>query len=165
MTLPVRFWVGLLAIGALPACGYSSGLRVTETHRTIGLEVFGNTSFERDLERLFYDEMARAVRDMCDAELVDPARAELVIRGEIQSYRRRSGIRSTDNELLETGVYIQVEAALYERGAPEPKSPPTTAGTWVGYIIDGPQNERDARDRALHNIADELVLELFVPVN
>jgi hypothetical protein len=165
LTRSIRSWVALLALGSLPACGYSSGLRVTETHRTIGVEVFGNTSFERDLERLFYDEMARAVRDTCDAELVDPSRAELVIRGEIQSYRRRSGIRSQENKLLETGVYIQVQAALYERGAPEPTSPPATAQQWVGYIIDGPQNERDARDRALHNIADELVLELFVPVN
>jgi hypothetical protein len=158
-------WAASLVLGWLPACGYSTGLHVTETHRTVGLEVFGNTSFERDLERLFYDQMARAVRDTCDAELVDPSRAELVIRGEIQTYRRRSGIRSPENKLLETGVYIEVVAGLYERGAPEPKSPPATAQQWVGYVIGGPDTERDARDRALHNIADELILELFTPVN
>jgi hypothetical protein len=163
---PLRgFTAAVLAASLSCACGYSSSLRASETQRTVGIEVFGNTSFERDLERLFYDEMARAVRDSCDAELVDPSRADWVIRGDIRSYRRRSGIRSPDNVLLETGVYVEVQAALFERGAPAPKAPPSVAGTWVGFIIDGPEAERDARDRALRNIADELVLELFIPVN
>lgn len=154
--------LGLAALCA--ACGYSSGLRVAERHRTVGIEVFKNDSFERDLERLLYDELARALRDYSDAELVDPSEAEVVVRGTIQTYHRRSGIRSTDNRLLETGVYIQVAASLHERGsAADP--PPVNAHCWVGFTTGDAENERTARDRALRHIAEEVVLDLFTPVN
>lgn len=156
--------LALLLVALSSACGYSSGLRVTERHRTVGLEVFKNDSFERDLERLLYDELARALRDYSDAELVDPSKAEVVVRGTIQTYHRRSGIRSTDNQLLETGVYIQVAANLHERGSTA-EAPPVSAHCWVGFVTGDAENERTARDRALRHIAEEVVLDLFTPVN
>lgn len=165
MRFRARLGAGTCLAILFGSCGYSTGLHVAEQHRTIGLEVFANSSYERDVERLFYDHMARALRDTCDATLVDPARADIVVRGEIQTYHRRGGIRSPENVLLETGVFIQVQASLLERGAAQPKSPPVIANTWVGYIIDGLESEREARDRALRYIADELILELFTPVN
>lgn len=163
-----RAWcaaLALIVVSVLQGCGYSTGLAVKERHRTIGLAVFGNQSYERDIERLFYDEMARALRDTCDATLVDPADADVVVHGDVLAYRRRSGIRSPENKLLETGVYIQVRASLQERGSVVPKAPAVTSDTWVGYVIEGLESERTARDRALRYLADELVLELFGPLN
>src|SRR6185295_13780528 len=34
----------------LAACGYNAGLRVTEHHDSVGVELFGNETYERDLE-------------------------------------------------------------------------------------------------------------------
>lgn len=156
------FSAGLLA---LVACGYSTGLNVAQRHTSVGLEVFGNDSYDRDLERPLYDAISRVLRDTSDAALVEPSRASVVMRGKISTFRRRSGIRSPDNKLLETGVFIEVEAGLYAPGATNPSKPPVKVGTWVSYIIDGAQNEREARERALRHIAEELVLDLFAPVN
>jgi len=156
---------GLALAGCLAgACGYSTGLKVAEQHKTVGLEFFGNDSYERDLERPLDDELSRAIRNMSDAPLVDVGRAEVIVRGEIHHYLRRPGIRSRDNTLLETGVNIEVRATLVERATNQVLRGPVTATSAVGYLIGVPENELDARDRALRHIAEELVLDLFAPV-
>jgi hypothetical protein len=147
------------------ACGYSTGLRAAERHRTIGVEFFGNDTYERDLERPFYDEVSRVLRDTSDAPLVDPRKADVVLRGTITEFRRRRGIRSAENRLLETGVYIEVQAELVDRLRDLPLRGPVRQGVWVGFQIGPAENEREARQRALHNVAEEVVLDLFAPVN
>lgn len=154
-----------LALLALAGCGYSTGLRVTERHRTIGVEFFGNRTYERDLERPFHDELSRVLRDTSDAALVDPGRAEVVVRGMIRGFNRRSGIRSPENERLETGIYFEVEAELVDRARDVPIRGPVRHGAWVGYTLVPPENEREARERVMRNVAQELVLDLFAPVN
>ncbi len=157
--------VGLvLGCSLAGACGYSTGFKVAEQHKSVGLEFFGNDSYERDLERPLDDELSRAIRNMSDAPLVDVGRAEVVVRGEIHHYLRRPGIRSRDNTLLETGVNIEVRASLVERATNKVLRGPVTASSAVGYLIGDAENELDARDRALRHIAEELVLDLFAPV-
>jgi len=155
---------GLALLGALAGsgCGYSNSLRVSERYPSVGVEFFGNDALERDLERPLQDEMSRALRDMSDAQLVAPSRADAVLRGKILLYNRRSGIRSEDNVLLETGVRIDVEASLYRRGVAKPERT-TKVSSAVGYTLDDPGNEIDARNRALRHIAEELILTLLTP--
>ena len=150
---------------AVPACGYDAGLRVTEHHDSVGVELFGNESYERDLEAELHDQMTRVLRDQSDAHLVDPREAQAVIRGTITAFRFRDGIRGRENRLLETGIYIEVEAKLYVSGNETPVRS-STAGAWVGYTLDQPRaalNEREARARALRHMAEEIVLELLGP--
>lgn len=150
---------------SLSACGYETGLRVSDRHRSVGLEFFGNDSFERDVERALNDQMSRAIRDLTDARIESPSKSEVVIRGLVRTYQRRSGVRSTDNRLLETGLYIEAEATLVDRASGRALGPPARAGKSVGYLLDDPRNEFEARERVLRLIADELVLDLFAPVN
>lgn len=160
-----RFLAGAIAVlASLPAagCGYSTSLRVAERYSSLGVEIFGNDSMERDLERPLHDEMSRALRDLSDAQLVAPSRADAVVRGRIILYNRRAGIRSEDNELLETGVRIDVEADLLVRGQSVRKARASSA---VGYIVGDPNNELEARDRALRHLSEELVLTLLAPAN
>lgn len=165
-------WRGLRVLAPLAlalaggACGYSAGLRVKDSGLTsIGVEFFGNETLERDLERDFHAEFTRALRD-AGAELEREPRALNVIRGTVREYHRRSGIRSTDNRLLETGVYFAVEAALYTGNAEKPVRGPYQANTWVGFVIEPTgENERMARERAMRHVAEELVLDLLTPVN
>jgi hypothetical protein len=158
-------------------CGYSTGLALPERARTIGVEIFGNDSLERDLEPLLYDEISRAVRDWADAPLVAPERADVVVRGKITSYHRRAGVRNPQNELLETAIYIDVDASLYRAGGDRPIRGPVHLSSSTGYLVPLPdsvsavhdrsvfENESVARDRTLRNIADKLVLDLLAPVN
>lgn len=155
--------VALVLAAALASCGYTAGMRVAERNRSVGVEIFGNETFERDLERPLADEISRALRDWSDAALVDPRRADVVLRGTIESYHKRSGIRSTTNVPLESGVYIEVEAALWRPGATRPETGPIRAGTWVGFVIGPDENERSARDRALRHVAERIVLDLLAP--
>lgn len=158
-----RLGILLGILGALPAagCGYSSSLRVSERYPSLGLEVFGNDSYERDLERPLHDQMSLALRDLSDARLVSPGQAAAVLRGKILLYQRRAGIRSEDNVLLETGVRIEVEASLFVQG--NPVRGPVRASSAIGYTLDDPNNEQEARDRALRHIAEELILTLLTP--
>lgn len=166
--------LGLAWAGLGTGCGYSTGLSLPEQKGSIGIEFFGNESMERDLERRLNDEMSRAVRDWVAAPIVAPERADMVLRGKITAYHRRSGIRSPDNELLETAVYIEVEAGLYRGGSTIPTRGPVHVTSSAGYIVPPPGNqsplfpgesESIARDRTLRNIADKLVLDLLTPVN
>jgi len=61
-------------------------------------------------------------------------------------------------------VRIDVEASLFVQGSlePERKAKATSA---VGYTLDDPNNETVAVNRALHHIAEELVLTLLGPAN
>jgi len=145
-------------------CGYSAGLRVSEHHDSVGIEIFGNQSYERDLEPQLHEQMTRVLRDQSDARLVDPREARAVIRGTLTAFHRRGGIRNHDNELLETGVYIEVQARLFIGGNETPVRS-STASVWVGFVLGKEQsdNERAARGRALRHVAEELVLELLGP--
>jgi hypothetical protein len=153
----------LIACAFAGGCGYSAGLGVADHHSSIGLEIFGNDAYERDLERPFDDEMSRALRDFSDAPIVDVSKADVLVRGMIRTYLRRSGIRSPANVPLETGVTIEVTAALYDRASGKRLSEDCKAVSSVGYLIGPTNNELDARDRALRHIAEELVLDLFAP--
>jgi hypothetical protein len=193
-------------------CGYSSGLRIPEEEGDrVGIEFFENRTPEPDLEREFHGALSRAVIDLIDADVAAPDRSNLVVRGEILRFQRRSGIRSTDNELLESGIQIQVRCGLWRRRRPGeavPAPPPerrqrtresigydhrrgityerdfskqpalgttydpdwiqigsAVADMAVGYIIGESGNEAEARARALRNVAEGLVLDLFEPMN
>lgn len=160
-----------LALAAcLGACGYRAGLTLPEGWEAVGVEVFANDSRERlvrNLERDLQAEMAAAVRRLARVRLVAPEEADLVIRGRITDLRRRRGIRSPENELLETGVRIEVESELVERVAADGE--PRVLGearyaTESGYRLEDPRLELDAQERVLRNIADRLVLDLLGPV-
>jgi hypothetical protein len=106
----------LLALAGVAAgCGYSTGLRLPEHVQTVGIEVFGNDSKERDLEVEFQRLLVDSVDRLVHARIVPPDQADLILRGRIVSYERRNGIRSIDNVLLETGVRITIEAQLVQR--------------------------------------------------
>jgi hypothetical protein len=152
---------GLILVIGLGACGYSSGLRVSEEHSSIGVEFFGNGTYERDIERPLDDEITRAIRDLSDAPIVAAKNADVIVRGTIRSYFHLGGIRSRENQLLETGVAIEVEAALIDRKSNKVLKGPFKAFSAIGYLTGNPQNETVSRDRALHHIAEELVLDLF----
>jgi Lipopolysaccharide-assembly len=156
-----RFGLGLGLCLGLGACGYSSGLRVSEEHASIGVEFFGNGTYERDLERPFDDQLTRAIRDMSDAPIVASSQADVIVRGTIRSYYHLGGIRSKENQLLETGVAIEIEATLVDRKSSKVLKGPFKAFSAIGYLTGDPLNEPVARDRALHHIAEELVLDLF----
>ena len=192
----------LAALGALPAlllglvspgCGWRAGLEPAELwdvseDATVGVEIFrtDRNVIERQLEARLSESLTAAVNDLVHARLVTPGRADLVLRGEILEYRRRGGIRSRENRLLESGVQLTLRAELvdaagrvlsgpvdrrvwsgYSLGAPlEPFDPgsPTAPRDPVAFV-DGPANEDRAADRALRHLAETLVLELFRPAD
>ena len=161
----MRIGIALLSLAAglwATGCGYSAGLRVGERTGRVGVQFFGNDTYERDLEPLLNDHLTHFLRAQSDVRLVPPSEADTVLEGTITRYHRRGGIRSTDNKLLETGVYIEAEAHIHQRGS-EIVLRSARASSWVGYTLDQPSGEQDARDRALEHVAQELVLDLFTP--
>lgn len=161
---------GLLAAAGLflAGCGWSTGLGLPEEAgdvETIGVAIFDRSPsvLERGLEQRMNQSLSRVVVDLVGAPLASPDEADLVLRGRILEYRRRGGIRSSDNELLETGVKITVLAELVARSTGEPVRPPIQRSVWSGYTIGDPENEDDARDRALRYLSETIVLDLFRP--
>lgn len=154
----------VLTSGLIASCGWHAGGLAPEGAKTVGVEVFWTNEkvLERDLEPDLQRELARAASDLSGLSLARVDQADLVLRGKIKEYRRRSGIRSPDNELLETGIRILVEAELVDRrdGSILGRAP---ARVWSGYALIGPDQEHSARDRALRHIAETLTLSLFQP--
>lgn len=162
----------VLIAALLLACGYHTGLTAPEGVRTVGVEFFGNDGPLRDLEVQLQSEMAQAIERMLPVRIVDPTKADLIVRGRVlnKGYSRRGGIRSPDNKLLETGIRISVEATLVDptrrydsNGALLPPRVLRRAATTTdsGYRIEEPDGERAARARALRNMVDRLTLDLF----
>ena len=160
----------LFAAGVFGACGYRTGLLAPENARTVGVEFFGNDGPLRDLEVQLQSELSQAVARMVAVRIVDPEGAELLVRGRVVDYSRRSGIRSPQNVLQETGVRITVEASLVDPkrrldadGKPLPLRVLRQARTMSesGYRTEEPDGEAAARARALRNLADRLTLDLF----
>lgn len=149
---------------AAGACGYSTGLRASERLGSVAVTFFENDTYEPDVERSLQNELTRAMRSLTDLQLTAPDAADVLVRGRVTAFNRRGGIRSPDNDLLETGIYIEAEAALVDRRNDRVLGPAKRAGTWVGYTLDQPSNQVDAEGRALRSVAEKLVLELFAPV-
>jgi hypothetical protein len=140
--------LAVLVSALFPACGYSTGIRVADRVGSVGVTVFGNVTMERDLERDFQDQIARALRSYTDAPIQDPERAEILIRGTVIAYNRRDGIRSVDNELLETGLYVEAEAGLYDRRSDRALGPQRRARVSIGYVLDEGESSAARRGAA-----------------
>lgn len=155
------FVLTLLFACGLGACSYRASLDLPEPYSSVGIEIFSNSSYERDIEAELHGAMVRSTRDLLDTPLVAPGRARAFFRGEILDYRRRAGIRSSANVQVETGVTIRVRAELYDPVSDEPLAGPITLSTQIGYALDRrTTNEAEARDRALALLAERIVIEL-----
>lgn len=154
-----------LVLGLVASCGYSTGIRVKDRIGSVGITVFGNKTLEPDLEREFQDEISRAIRSYTDGRIEVPERAEALVRGTVLIYNRRGGIRSSRNELLETGLFVEAEAGLYDRRTDRALGPQRLSRVWVGFVLDENEGEAAARARAIRYISEELVLELFTPLD
>lgn len=158
--------VGLVACGALlGACGWHAGLEVPPGARSVGVEAVRRegTVLERGLEPLLTDALSQAVADWVDLPLVAPDQADLVVRAEVLEYRRRGGVRTPENELIETAVFVRARAELFDRRRGSTSGQPAQAQEWSGYALDVPSNEDAARERAVRHVAVSLILELFEP--
>jgi len=159
----VKSW-GALLLCLAGACGYRAGLPLATGYESLGIEIFGNDSPERDLERELHVALTRAARDRVAAPLVAPGEAGLVMRGKLLEYRYRPGIRSKENVQLETGLTIRAEAYLWDPGREERVAGPVRADVQVGYALDEPGANARGRARALTNLSERLVLQLLTSV-
>jgi hypothetical protein len=152
-----------LCLAALAAsCGYTSGMRLPEHYHSVGVEIFANDTLEPDLERDAHLAFTNQVIQLVRSPLAAPSRADVVLEGRLVEYSRRGGIRSgTDNSLYESAVVIRIEAWLVDRRSGERIGPPSLRGIRVGYVVDEDAAERQARDRALEYVAQQLVLDQF----
>ncbi len=145
----------------LPGCKFDRGLTLPFEAGSLGLALFGNETLEPDLERQLHLELSRSAQRIVRAPLVPPSQADLVLEGRILLYRRRGGIRSAQNQLLETGVIIQAEGWLSPRPGAPPRVGPTSVSISVGYTLEDVSSESVQRQRALANLADKLLLDLL----
>lgn len=162
MRAPGAVWLWILCGSG---CGWHSGLGAPEGARSIGVEAARRDGkvLERGLEPQLTDALSEAVVDWVDLPLVRPAEADLIVRAEVLEYRRRGGVRTPDNELVETAVYVRARAELIDRRTGKPVGAEVQAQEWSGFALDDPTNEDAARARALRHVAVSLILELFEP--
>lgn len=148
----------LLAFG----CSYTSGLHLPEHYRSVGIQVFGNDAYEPDIERSLHAMLSTQVNELVHAPIESPAVSDVVLDGRILTYSRRGGIRGQqNNELLESAVVIQAEGWLTDRLTGDRIGEVARARTRIGYVVQEQQGEYQAQERALRDIAQRLVLDLF----
>jgi hypothetical protein len=146
-------------------CGWHAGLQAPEAGGSVGVAFFDQVPgvLERGLEPRLQTELSRVVSEMVHAPLEAPDRADYVIEGEILEYRRRSGVRTDDNELVESGVRMIATARLVDRQTGALVGAPAHAEVWSGYALDAADAENAAQERVLRYLAESIVLDLFGP--
>ncbi|MDF1838841.1 MAG: LPS assembly lipoprotein LptE [Planctomycetota bacterium] len=155
--------LGFLAFH-LASCAYRAGYDLPERYSSYGVEIFANSSREPDLERPLHDALTRTLADHAGARILRPSLADAVIRGRILTSERRGGIRSPQNEWLESGKRLLVQAELVDSASGEVLSQ-TRTFVQVGFVFDHHGGEAGARDYALDNAAQRLVIELLQKLN
>lgn len=151
----------LLLVGLLASCGYRAGLQLAPEYGSVGVEMFGNDSPVRDVERDLHAALTQVVRDRVSTPLAAPGRAAVVVRGDVLEVRFRGGIRTTGNQLSETGTTIRARAALWDPARGVVVAGPVVASAQVGYATDSPAGAAEARRRVLDNLSERLVLDLM----
>jgi hypothetical protein len=162
----VRAALAALALlaGALASCNYHSGLSAPRDARSVGVDIFDNTSPVRDIEAEIAQRIARVLTDRVDVRIAPPHEADLVIRGTVVNIRRRGGVRSPENELVESAIFIQLDATLEVRETGEILAR-TSPSIWSGYIVERDRDEEIAFARALVSLTERIVLDLFRPTD
>ena len=152
---------------ALVACGYSTGLVAPEGAESVGVEIFGNESYVRDIELELTQLVASRLGDLVSVPVTTPSQADLVVRGTILDYRRRAGVRTLENTLLEQGLRVQIQGELVDRRTGEviSSTPPGGIGIWSGYVKGQLDSEGRALSRALESLSERLILDLFHDVS
>ncbi|MFT7484483.1 MAG: hypothetical protein ACI9F9_000323 [Candidatus Paceibacteria bacterium] len=150
----------LLALGCA-SCGYSSGVRLPGDAKTLGIAFVENDSPFPELEREFYATLTTQASRMVTGVLVAPSRAEVVIRGTIDDYRRLHGTQSALGQLQESGIRIRAHAWLESGMDGERIGAVLHFDQAVRYIITVREDEGGARRSVIQNICEEMVLDLF----
>ncbi|MCH2105853.1 MAG: LPS assembly lipoprotein LptE [Planctomycetes bacterium] len=143
------------------SCGYSVGLIAPAGFDTVAVEVFHNDTLEPDLERALHSALSVEVRDRVPLPLVSPGDSKLLIRGRLVDFGRVRGIRNPQNQVLESGVRVVVEAWTVRSSTGEVVHPKTTARATIGYPVGSSSGERAARARAIRQLAQALTVDLF----
>lgn len=152
---------------SLAACGWRTGLGDgLPADGTVAVQFLDNRTRVPDLELEITRALTDALIDRVGRRPDHPADAEYVVRGAILDYERRSGVRTRENALLETGVRIEVQVELVRRadGAVLSEANRSLA---VGFAIDDrglatdAPAEREQRARLLRHLGEGLVLDLF----
>jgi hypothetical protein len=153
----------------LAACGWRAGLPVPADARTLAVTFPANDSPLRDLELDFGVALAEAALDRLDLQPEAPEAADLVVRGRVIDFQRRSGIRTPRNRLLETGDEIELELWLVDgrSGATlRTVRRQLESGFAVELLVSPARTPEEAlaRRRVVRNLAEGLLLELFDPL-
>ncbi len=155
--------LGFLAL-QLASCAYRAGFDLPDRYASYGVEIFSNSSREPDLERDLHTALTRTLADHSGARIRRPSLADAVIRGRILTSERRGGIRSPQNQWLESGKRLLVQAELVDTATGEVLSQ-TRTFVQVGFVFDEHGGEAGARDYALDNAAQRMVIELLQKLN
>jgi hypothetical protein len=135
---------------------------------TLGVHWLGNDSRVRDLELDMTRALVDAALDRVPLRPDHPARADYVLRGVLQDYRRRPGIRSPGNVQEETGVEILLAVELV-RGSSGRVVARSERRLAAGFALDerglsiASPTERAQRERVIRNLAEGVILDLFGP--
>ena len=100
---------GLLVVLFASSCGWHAGLTAPGGAETLAIRFLGNDGPLRDLEVDLTQAIAEAAIDRLSLVPAEPDHADLVVQGRILDYRRRPGIRSPENTLLETASGVVLE--------------------------------------------------------
>lgn len=166
--LLVVLLAGLCAV-PLGACGWHAGLAPdVPAGSTAAVSFLGNQSRVPDVEVELTRALTDALVDRVGLSVAHPTEADYLVRGVLLDYRRRGGVRTRDNEQLETGVELVVRlewvrrADLVVLGTTERRLAAGFALDDRGLATDAPA-EREQRQRAIANLAEGLILDLLRP--
>lgn len=162
MTRPLSVLAALLLVALLLAgCGYSSGSLIPDTHRTIGVPVFDNTTRRRDLEW----ELTRAVVEELQARshlrVVDPADGpDLLLQGRLVMVDEDVLSRRSRQRIRESSVRLGAEISVTEAATGSVVVDRRRVYERESFVPVKGEDVRTAREEGMRALAERIVREL-----
>jgi hypothetical protein len=130
---------GLAALaGALSGCGYGAGFRARAGVESVAVPVFENRSLRREVEFPLTEAVVREVQRRTPLAVLPEGRADLVLRGTIESFEQRVLVEGARDEVLESVAVIAVGVVGVDREGREVFRYTGAAGSPAAQRASGP---------------------------
>ncbi len=149
----------VVAAVLLSGCGYSTRSLLPEGVSSVAVEIFGNETFDREIEFTLTRELAREIRHRTAWRVADRGAADALIRGRITRVQRPVLVEDRRDRISEGAVIVTVEVELVDLATGRLLVPPFELRNRAEFLVERGETVETAFAESLADLAEDIVNE------
>jgi len=149
----------LVCLVLLAACGYTTHSLMPGEVNNLAVDVFGNDTFEREIEFTLTRELSRELNQRAALRLTRRRHADAVLTGRIVRVSYPTLVETTNNEVSEQAVLVEAVVEL-KRLEDNKVITRFKLGNRAEFVVERGESRRTAFEEALRDLAEDIVNEL-----